>query len=273
MERRADRRGRPFDRTSFRLAPAWYRRSVRSRTSAPPSTASTWWPRRATTRRAPLRAPPRARTGRPVHLVRDMGTGRMRARDACHLELRTAGERHQRARRREHRSAAQERDRSLAARGVPPPMGAAGNDAGGRGPRRRRRTRSRRSQRRRPRRPSVRHRGRHAGPHRRRCRETGQPAPATPAEFTRTILDSLALKWRTTLQSIEIAAGIDAAVIHLVGGGAAIPLLSRLCASACERPVLAGPVEATVTGNALVQAVAAVLSAISSKGAVWLNEP
>ena len=84
-----------------------------------------------------------------------------------------------------------------------------------------------------------------------------QPAPATPAEFTRTILDSLALKWRTTLHSIEIVAGIDAAVIHLVGGGAAIPLLSRLCASACERPVLVGPIEATVTGNALVQAVAA----------------
>ena len=89
------------------------------------------------------------------------------------------------------------------------------------------------------------------------CRESGQPVPATPAEFTRTILDSLALKWRTTLQTIEIAAGFDAAVIHLVGGGAAIPLLRRLCASACERPVLAGPVEATVTGNALVQAVAA----------------
>jgi rhamnulokinase len=89
------------------------------------------------------------------------------------------------------------------------------------------------------------------------CRAAGQPAPATPAEFTRTILDSLALKLRTALQTIEIAAGIEAAVIHLVGGGAAIPLLSRLCASACERPVLAGPVEATVTGNALVQAVAA----------------
>ena len=38
---------------------------------------------------------------------------------------------------------------------------------------------------------------------------------------------------------------------------AAIALLGRLCASACERPVLAGPVEATVIGNAIVQAAAA----------------
>jgi rhamnulokinase len=46
-------------------------------------------------------------------------------------------------------------------------------------------------------------------------------------------------------------------VIHLVGGGSSIPLLRRLCASACECPVVAGPAEATVVGNAIVQAVAA----------------
>ena len=51
-------------------------------------------------------------------------------------------------------------------------------------------------------------------------------------------------------------AGVEAEVVHLVGGGAAIPLLRRLAASACDRPVLAGPVEATVVGNALVQAIA-----------------
>ncbi len=49
---------------------------------------------------------------------------------------------------------------------------------------------------------------------------------------------------------------VDAEVIHLVGGGALNELLARLCASACERPVLVGPAEATVVGNALVQAIA-----------------
>jgi rhamnulokinase len=88
------------------------------------------------------------------------------------------------------------------------------------------------------------------------CRETDQPVPASPAEVTRTILDSLALAWRATVSTIERVAGFEAEVIHLVGGGSSIPLLRRLCASACDRPVLAGPAEATVVGNALVQAVA-----------------
>ncbi len=88
------------------------------------------------------------------------------------------------------------------------------------------------------------------------CRETGQPVPESPAELTRTILDSLALTWRTTVATIERVAGFEADVIHLVGGGSSIPLLRELCASACGRPVLAGPAEATVAGNAIVQAIA-----------------
>ena len=88
------------------------------------------------------------------------------------------------------------------------------------------------------------------------CRATGQPVPASPAELTRTILDSLALTWRTTVATIERVAGFEAEVIHLVGGGSSIPLLRELCASACGRPVLAGPAEATVAGNAIVQAIA-----------------
>ena len=59
------------------------------------------------------------------------------------------------------------------------------------------------------------------------------------------------------MPTIEGVGGRTADVIHLVGGGSAIPLLRRMCASVCERPVLAGPVEATVVGNAIVQAVAA----------------
>ena len=74
--------------------------------------------------------------------------------------------------------------------------------------------------------------------------------------MTRTILDSLALSWRSTVATIERVAGFEAEVIHLVGGGSSIPLLRELCASACGRPVLAGPAEATVAGNAIVQAIA-----------------
>ncbi len=83
------------------------------------------------------------------------------------------------------------------------------------------------------------------------CAERGQPVPATPPAVTRVILDSLALAWRTTVATIERIAGRRAEVVHLVGGGAANELLGELCASALGRPVLAGPVEATVVGNAL----------------------
>jgi rhamnulokinase len=88
------------------------------------------------------------------------------------------------------------------------------------------------------------------------CRTTSQEAPDTPAEVTRVIIDSLALSFRRTVQTIETITGRRAEVIHLVGGGSSNTLLARLAASACERPVLCGPVEATIVGNALVQAIA-----------------
>lgn len=88
------------------------------------------------------------------------------------------------------------------------------------------------------------------------CRDSGQPVPSSPDEIVRVVLDSLAAAWRVTLHTVERVSGVSAASLHLVGGGSAVPLLRRLCASACERPVVAGPTEATVIGNALVQAIA-----------------
>ncbi len=88
------------------------------------------------------------------------------------------------------------------------------------------------------------------------CAATGHADPTSPAEITRAILDSLALGFRRAVQRIEAVAGFRSEVIHLVGGGSLNHLLAQLIASSCDRTVLAGPAEATVIGNALVQAIA-----------------
>jgi rhamnulokinase len=86
------------------------------------------------------------------------------------------------------------------------------------------------------------------------CRETGQPVPGTEGEFVRCVLESLALKYGAVLNSLKEMTGSFIGAVNIVGGGSRNRLLNQFTASACERPVLAGPVEATVLGNVLVQA-------------------
>jgi rhamnulokinase len=86
------------------------------------------------------------------------------------------------------------------------------------------------------------------------CRASGQPAPRTPAETTRCILDSLALAHRRAVEDAQRLAGHPVDVVHVVGGGARNALLCRLTADACGLPVVAGPAEAAALGNILVQA-------------------
>ncbi|WP_324716069.1 rhamnulokinase family protein [Carboxydochorda subterranea] len=88
------------------------------------------------------------------------------------------------------------------------------------------------------------------------CARTGQPAPESRGEVARTILESLALKYRWVVEQLERAAGVAIDRIHVVGGGSRNELLCQLTADVTGRPVVAGPAEATAAGNLLVQAVA-----------------
>src|SRR6185312_8938530 len=88
------------------------------------------------------------------------------------------------------------------------------------------------------------------------CRRTGQTEPAGPAETARCILESLALKHAETVELVAGVTGVAPAELHVVGGGARNDLLCRWTAEASGLPVLAGPEEATVIGNLLVQAIA-----------------
>jgi rhamnulokinase len=89
------------------------------------------------------------------------------------------------------------------------------------------------------------------------CRESGQDPPSTPGELIRSILVSLACKYRLVLERLEHVTGRDTQIVHVIGGGARNELLCQLTASALGRQVIAGPVEATALGNVLVQARAA----------------
>jgi rhamnulokinase len=88
------------------------------------------------------------------------------------------------------------------------------------------------------------------------CRATGQPVPATPGEFARTILESLALGHAETLEQLEALTGQEIEVLHIVGRGAENALLNQLVADLTGLPVIAGPADAAAIGNLLVQALA-----------------
>lgn len=88
------------------------------------------------------------------------------------------------------------------------------------------------------------------------CRKTGQPVPESVGEVMRCIYESLAMKYRLTLDNLEDCTGKTYPAIHVIGGGTKDTLLCKMTACSCGRDVVAGPIEATVLGNICVQLLA-----------------
>jgi sugar (pentulose or hexulose) kinase len=88
------------------------------------------------------------------------------------------------------------------------------------------------------------------------CSQTGQAVPQTPGEFARCVFESLSFVYRDVIEDLERVTGRALNVIRVVGGGSLNKFLCQMTADACEREVVAGPVEAAALGNAMVQAVA-----------------
>ncbi|HVU89462.1 MAG TPA: rhamnulokinase family protein [Pirellulales bacterium] len=89
------------------------------------------------------------------------------------------------------------------------------------------------------------------------CQRTGQHVPSEEGGVIRTAIESLALRYRQVLASLEELSGGRVETIHVVGGGTQNRQLCQATADACGRRVVAGPVEATAIGNVMVQALAA----------------
>ena len=85
--------------------------------------------------------------------------------------------------------------------------------------------------------------------------QTGQKKPQGVGEMVRIILESLAFKYRYVLEKLQDLLGTRIKRIHVVGGGSRNWLLNQLTADFTGKEVVAGPVEATAIGNALMQAV------------------
>ena len=87
--------------------------------------------------------------------------------------------------------------------------------------------------------------------------ETNQAMPSEPPSIAKVILDSLAFRYASVLRAIQSLTGQWIEGVRIIGGGSQNRYLNQVTANATGLPVVAGPVEATVIGNVLVQAIAA----------------
>jgi rhamnulokinase len=88
------------------------------------------------------------------------------------------------------------------------------------------------------------------------CTKSQQPKPSTPGAYARTVLESLAFKYRQVIIDLERLINEPIRQIRIIGGGSRNRLLNQLTADATGRRVLAGPAEATALGNVAMQILA-----------------
>lgn len=88
------------------------------------------------------------------------------------------------------------------------------------------------------------------------CARTGQEVPQTKGEIVRCVYESLAMKYRWSMERLEEIQNKPLKALHIVGGGTKNQLLNQFTANAINRPVICGPTEATAIGNLMVQALA-----------------
>jgi rhamnulokinase len=85
--------------------------------------------------------------------------------------------------------------------------------------------------------------------------ETDQPISDRPPVIAKVILDSLAWRYASVLRTITLLTNREIVGVQIVGGGSLNDYLNQATATATGLPVLAGPAEATATGNVLAQAI------------------
>lgn len=85
------------------------------------------------------------------------------------------------------------------------------------------------------------------------CDRTGQRRPVGLGALMRCVNESIALSYRVNIDALEDILGYSLPELRVVGGGIKNRGLMSMAACALNRPVLAGPVEASAAGNILSQ--------------------
>lgn len=85
------------------------------------------------------------------------------------------------------------------------------------------------------------------------CRKKYGSEPRTKPQLMRCLYESIVNKYQVTAKTIETITGKRLARIHIMGGGSQDAFLCQRIANQTTADVTAGPVEATVLGNALMQ--------------------
>ena len=88
------------------------------------------------------------------------------------------------------------------------------------------------------------------------CRQSGQKVPQTDGEIIACVEKSLVKRFKQVLEMTEQINESPIEILHVIGGGMQNKRLCQLTANAINRPVAAGPIEATAIGNIIVQAIA-----------------
>lgn len=87
-------------------------------------------------------------------------------------------------------------------------------------------------------------------------RRTNQGEITELGQALRCVYDSLALSYQQVKLALEDVTGRKYSTINIVGGGCQNEFLNQMCADFTNSKVIAGPIEATALGNAIMQLVA-----------------
>jgi rhamnulokinase len=103
-------------------------------------------------------------------------------------------------------------------------------------------------------------------------RQSGQEIPENPGAYIHCAYRSLSFSFRSHIEILEKLSGRRFNVIHVVGGGSQSDYLNQFISDICDKPVIAGPVEAATIGNMLVQAVTMEKIADLDRGRSFVRE-